>query len=198
MAREEAEGRLGLAMKSLRAARADRPRPHLDDKILAGWNGMMISAFAKGAQILGDERYLNAARRAADFLRQHLWREADATLLRRYRDGEAAVEAFLDDYALLATGLLDLYETSFDRRDLDWAERLAERALELFEDREHGGFFSTREGSSDLVLRLKDDYDGAEPSGNSTMTLALLRLARMRDRADFAQAAERTLASFAA
>ena len=193
---EEAGRRLTLAVKSLLEIRTERPRPHLDDKILAGWNGMMISAFAKGAQILGDERYLRAARKAADFLRQNLWREADSTLLRRYRDGEAAVEAFLDDYALLANGLLDLYETSFVRRDLDWAERLAERALELFEDREHGGFFSTREGSSELVLRLKDDYDGAEPAGNSSMALALLRLARMRNREDFATAAERTLTAF--
>jgi uncharacterized protein YyaL (SSP411 family) len=194
---EEAELRISLAVKTLLDVRAQRPRPHLDDKILAGWNGMMISAFAKGAQILGDERYLNAARRAADFVRANLWREADGTLLRRYRDGEAAVEAFLDDYALLAAGLVDLYETSFDRRDLDWATKLAERAIQQFEDREQGGFFSTREGSSDLVLRLKDDYDGAEPAGNSVIALVLLRLARMRDRPDLAKAAERTLALFA-
>jgi uncharacterized protein YyaL (SSP411 family) len=197
LAPEAAEQRLELAVKSLLAARAERPRPHLDDKVLAGWNGMMISAFAKGAQILGEERYLEAARRAADFLQQNLWREADATLLRRYRDGEAAVAAFLDDYALVAAGLLDLYETSFERRDLEWAQRLAERALELFEDREQGGFFSTREGSSDLVLRLKDDYDGAEPSGNSSLAMVLLRLARMRDREDFRTAAERALAASA-
>jgi uncharacterized protein YyaL (SSP411 family) len=193
---EDAGRRLALASQRLLEIRADRPRPHRDDKILAGWNGMMISAFAKGAQVLNDARFLAAARRAADFLRAQLWREADSTLLRRYREGEAAVEGFLDDYALLANGLLDLYETSFDRRDLDWAARLAERAIELFEDREQGGFFSTPKGGPELVLRLKDDYDGAEPSGNSAIAVVLLRLARMLDREDFERSAERTLAAF--
>jgi uncharacterized protein YyaL (SSP411 family) len=193
---EDAGRRLALASQRLLEIRADRPRPHRDDKILAGWNGMMISAFAKGAQVLNDARFLAAARRAADFLRAQLWREADSTLLRRYREGEAAVEGFLDDYALLANGLLDLYETSFERRDLDWAARLAERAIELFEDREQGGFFSTPKGGPELVLRLKDDYDGAEPSGNSAIAVVLLRLARMLDREDFERSAERTLAAF--
>ena len=176
--------------------RSRRPRPHLDDKILAGWNGMMISAFAKGAQILGEKRYEQAARDARDLLRRHLWREADATLLRRYRDGDAAIEAFLDDYAALINALADLYETSFDAADLTWASQLAERAMALFGDKEGGGFFSSPANQSDLVLRLKDDYDGAEPSGNSVMALALLRLARITGRNDFRAAAERTLEAF--
>jgi len=187
--------------------RAKRPRPHLDDKILAAWNGMMISAFAKGARILGPgnqdaPRYEAAARRALDFLREKLWREADAKLsddklLRRYREGDAAISGFLDDYACVATAAIDMYETTFDEADLRWAERLAERAMELFEDREQGGFFSTEDDQADLVLRLKDDYDGAEPSGNSAMALALLRLARITGREDFRLSAERTLRAFA-
>ncbi len=137
---------------------------------------MMISAFVKGARILKEPRYELAARGAIDFLRHKLWREPDSTLLRRYRDGDAAIEGFLDDYAFLALALIDMYETSFDPADLDWAVRLAERAIELFEDREQGGFFSTQAAKADLVLRLKDDYDGAEPSGNSAIVLALLKL----------------------
>ena len=176
--------------------RGDRPRPHLDDKILAGWNGMMISAFAKGASILNEPRYAEAAKRASAFLYEKLWRESDATLLRRYRDGDSAIEAFLDDYACLTNGLIDLYEGTFDRGALAWAEVLAAKAIERFED-PSGGFFSTPEGQSDLVLRLKDDYDGAEPSANSVMTIALLRLARMRNRDDFRDSAERTLKAFA-
>jgi len=183
------------AREKLLQIRSQRPRPHLDDKILTSWNGLMISAFAKGAQILDEPRYAEAARSARTFLRTHLWRESDSTLLRRYRDGDAAIEAFLDDYAFLLNALVDLYETDFDPADLAWAARLAERAIERFED-PAGGFFSTPVGQSDLVLRLKDDYDGAEPSGNSVMALGLLRLARITGRADFQSAADRTLQAF--
>lgn len=158
----------------------------------------MISAFAKGAQVLGEPRYAQAARQAREFVRSQLWRASDATLLRRYRDGEAAIEGFLDDYANMIKALVDLYETEFELSDLEWAEQLAARALELFEDPVGGGFFSTAEVQSGLVLRLKDDYDGAEPSGNSAMALALLRLARLRDREDFRRAAARTLEAFGA
>jgi len=175
--------------------RSARPRPHLDDKILAGWNGMMISTLAKGAQVLNEPRYEQAARRALDFIKRTLWREMDATLMRRYREDEAAIEGFLDDYAFLALALADMYETSFDRSDLAWAVKLAERAMELFEDAEAGGFFGTT-AASELVLRLKEDYDGAEPSGNSAMALALLRLARLTGRKDFGDSAERTLRAF--
>jgi uncharacterized protein len=186
---------LAKAREKLLRVRASRPRPHLDDKILAGWNGLMITAFAKGAQVLDEPRYEQAARRALDFIRAQLWREVDSILLRRYREGEAAIEGFLDDYAFLALALLDMYETSFQAADLTWAIRLAERAMELFEDREQGGFFSAPRDSQ-LILRLKDDYDGAEPSGNSGMALALLRLSRMTGREDFRSSAERTLRAF--
>jgi uncharacterized protein YyaL (SSP411 family) len=176
--------------------RSHRPRPHLDDKILTSWNGMMISAFAKGAQILGEPRYEQAARDARNLLYRHLWRQADSTLLRRYRDGDAAIDGFLDDYAALINALVDLYESAFDPADLTWAAQLAERAIALFQDTEGGGFYSSPANQGDLVLRLKDDYDGAEPSGNSVMALALLRLSRMTGRNDFRTAAERTLEAF--
>ena len=192
---QEVRATLKTACAKLLEIRAARPRPHLDDKILTGWNALMISAFAKGAQTLNEPRYAEAARQAANFIRREMWDEARGVVLRRYREG-AAIDGFLDDYAFLAGALLDLYETEFDARDLAWAVNLAERGIELFEDRENGGFFSTAAGETDLVLRLKDDYDGAEPSGNSAMALVLLRLARMLDRDDFSRAAQRTLEAF--
>jgi uncharacterized protein YyaL (SSP411 family) len=192
---EEARAVLKSACAKLMEVRGARPRPYLDDKILAAWNGLMISAFAKGAQALDEPRYADAARGAANFVRRRMWDEARGVLLRRYRE-DAAIDAFLDDYAFLCLAMLDLYETDFDARDLEFAVTLAERAMALFEDRENGGFFSTSASGADLVLRLKDDYDGAEPSGNSAMALALLRLARMTDREDFLRSAERTLSVF--
>jgi uncharacterized protein YyaL (SSP411 family) len=186
---------LQQASAKLLEIRSRRPRPLRDDKVLSAWNGMMISAFAKGAQILNEPRYAAAARASADFLRRHLWDEQRQILLRRYRDGESAIDGFLDDYAFCGLGLLDLYEATFAAHDLAWAVRLAERAIELFADAAHGGFFSAT--GDDALLRLKDDYDGAEPSANSGMALLLLRLARMTDRADFRAAAEHTLRAFA-
>ena len=193
---DETRSLLEGAKGRLMDRRARRPRPHLDDKILAAWNGLMISAFAKGAQALGEDRYADAAAAAAKFVRDRLWVESRGVLLRRFRDGESAIDGFLDDYAASILGFLDLYETRFEGADFEFAVRLAERAIELFEDREQGGFFSTGAGAENLVLRLKDDYDGAEPSGNSMMTMALLKLARMTDREDFRTAAGRTLEAF--
>jgi hypothetical protein len=192
---EHVRNQLKVASAKLLEIRARRLRPLLDDKILSSWNGMMISSFAKGAQILGEERYAQAARAAVDFLRRHLWDDQRQILRRRYREGESAIDGFLDDYAYVGLALLDLYETTFEARDFAWAVTLAERAIELFEDRESGGFFSTLDDGA--LLRLKDDYDGAEPSGNSGVALLLLRLARMTGREDFRAAAERTLRAFA-
>mgnify|MGYP001794090895 CR=1 FL=1 len=123
--------------------------------------------------------YAEAARAAADFLRRHLWDDSRQILQRRHRGGESAIDGFLDDYAYSGLALLELYETTFEARDCAWAMRLAERAIELFIDTANGGFFSTAGGAEDALLRLKDDYDGAEPSGNSGMAMLLLRLARM-------------------
>jgi uncharacterized protein len=185
------------ARRRLLDARSRRVRPHLDDKILTSWNALMISAFAKGAQVLGEQRYADAALRAAEFVLKHLYDPGTATLLRRYREGDSAIPGFLDDYAFFIQALLDLYETGFNTYHLELAMQLAERMRELFEDTEHGGFFGTAEGDSNLILRIKEDYDGAEPSGNSMATLALLRLARLTGRSDFGNAAERALLAFA-
>jgi len=199
MTPDKVQALLRRGAEKLMEVRATRVRPLRDDKVLAAWNGLMISAFAKGAQILNEPRYANAARAAVDFIRRHLWRESPRVLLRRHREGESAIDGFLDDYAFTGLGLLDLYETTFEARDFEWAVVLAERAIELFGDPENGGFFSTPASgadSGDLILRLKDDYDGAEPSANSAMALLLLRLARMTGREDFRVAAGHTLQAF--
>jgi hypothetical protein len=156
----------------------------------------MISAFALGGAVLDESRYAGAARRAAEFLISSAWDPATGTLLRRYRQGESAIPGFLDDYALFTQALLDLYEAQFDRRHLELAIRLTERMRERFEDRAVGGFFSTAEGDSSLVLRVKEDYDGAEPSGNSVAILNLLRLTQITNRAEFREPAELAVKAF--
>jgi uncharacterized protein YyaL (SSP411 family) len=156
----------------------------------------MISAFAQAGAVLGEDRYRDAARRAADFVIGRMYDPKAGTLLRRYRDGEAAIPGFLDDYAFFTQALLDLYETQFDPRDLEHALKLTEKQRELFEDKTNGGFYTTA-GGADLVMRMKDDYDGAEPSGNSIAMLNLLRLAQMTDRADLRESADKALNAFA-
>ncbi|HOK45742.1 MAG TPA: thioredoxin domain-containing protein, partial [Bryobacteraceae bacterium] len=197
IAEEELSQALDSAQRKLLEARSRRPRPHLDDKILTSWNGLMISAFAKGAKVLDDSRYLDAAVRAADFLLRRMYDGERAALLRRFRDGDAAIPGFLDDYAFFVQGLLDLYEAEFDVRRLDPAVKLTDAMLERFEDREHGGFYGTAEGETRLVLRMKDEYDGAEPSGNSVATMNLLRLAEITGRDSYREAAARALRAFA-
>src|SRR5208337_980258 len=162
-------------------------------KILTAWNGLMISAFAKGAQVLDELRYRSAAQRAATFILTKMYDAKTGLLQRRYRDGEAAISGFLDDYAFFIGALLDLYEADFDPDHIETAMALTDKMRELFEDQTEGAFFSTAAGDSSLVLRMKDDYDGAEPSGNAVALVDLLRLAHFTDRAEYREAAERTL-----
>jgi len=194
---DEIREALDRASETLLAARGKRPRPHLDDKILTSWNGLMISALAKGGAVLDEPRYAEAARRAAEFLIANMYHPAGGILLRRYRAGDAAIPGFLDDYALFAQALLDLYEAQFDRRHLELALHLTEKQRHLFEDPARGAFFSSPEDARDLVLRVKEDYDGAEPSGNSVALANLLRLAQVFNREDLRASAERLLAAFA-
>lgn len=184
---------LAESREKLLAARNSRPRPHLDDKVLTSWNSLMISALAKSARVLHSNEYLAAAQRAADFLLRTMYSKETGVLLRRYRKGDAAIPGFLDDYAFFILALLDLYEANFDPRYLQIAVDLAQRGLSAFEDQENGGFFSTSATDPHLVLRIKDDYDGAEPSGNSAATEALLRLAQMTGEISFRERAEKSL-----
>lgn len=193
---EEISALVARAKAKLFEVRAKRPRPHLDDKVLTSWNGLMISAFAKGYTTLGDESYLRSAQRAADFILNTLYNPTHHTLLRRYRDGEAGIEGKLDDYTFFVQGLLDLYEASFEPKYFTAAVALTQTMMSLFEDREHGAFFSASENDKSVIIRMKEEHDGAEPSPNSIAALNLLRLAQMTDRSDFRQSAERTLQFF--
>jgi uncharacterized protein YyaL (SSP411 family) len=193
---EQVESAMRAAEKTLMTARGKRTRPHLDDKILAAWNGLMISAFAKAGAVLGEDRYLDAARRAVDFIASRMI-DSKGTLHRRFRDGETAIPGFLDDYAAFIQGLLDLYEARFNPDDLQLAVKLTTRMVDLFEDRESGGFFSTSGDDPNLVMRIKDDYDGAEPSGNALAALDLLRLASVTGNTAFRESADRALQAFA-
>ena len=192
----EVAASIAASKATLLALRSKRVRPHLDDKVLTAWNGLMISAFAKGGAILSEPRYTQAARRSADFILSRMYDPKTGILLRRYRQQDAAIPGFLDDYAFFAQGLLDLYEADFHLPYLLNAIRLTEKQLDLFEDKVGGGFFSTAVGDSSLVMRIKDDYDGAEPAGNSVTAYNLLRLAQMTDRQDFRDAADRLLRAF--
>jgi hypothetical protein len=185
------------ARQVLLEARGKRPRPHLDRKVLSSWNGLMISAFAKASAILGETRYLEAAQRAMSFLLSTMYDASSGHLQRRFCEGEAAIPAFLDDYAFVAQALLDLFEASSDPACLRTAIDLAKRGFKQFEDTTDGGFFSTTDSAPDLLLRMKDDYDGAEPSGNSVATDVLLRLAHLTGEDDFRVSAQRSLSSFA-
>jgi uncharacterized protein YyaL (SSP411 family) len=176
----EADEALRRAREALMARRATRPRPHLDDKILTAWNGLMIAAFARAARVIdGAESCLAEARRAATFLREHSWNASGGTLLRRVRQGEAGIEAYAEDYACLVFGLLELFQADADPVWLEWAIALQRRQDELFWDPIEGGWFSTTGRDESVLLRLKEDYDGAEPSVSSVGLLNLLTLTHL-------------------
>jgi hypothetical protein len=243
---------LASAKDKMLTVRAQRIRPHLDDKILASWNGLMLGAFARAGIVLGDEKYLVAAEKNLQFLRDKLWvnsgstlpltpalspgerekrsqlsgettvvsgstdsqptdkaqllsplpkgegqgegkRGAVGTLFHRWRDGERDAVQLLEAYAFLLDGVIHLYEATLNPAHLKFAGELADAMLAKFYDPANGGFWQSPTGTNDLILRVKDDYDGAEPSGNSVATLALLKLAAITGRDDFREAGEATL-----
>ncbi len=192
---QAAEARIEGIRQRLLEARNGRPRPFKDTKILADWNGLMIAALAGVFRVTGEERYLKAGARAAEFIRSAMRGPGGGRLLHVYSGGEARVQAFLDDYAYLAKGLLALYEAGFEPRDLEAALELTERAVELFWDKGDDGFFFTSEATG--LARRKELYDGAVPSGNSVMFMNLLRLARLTGRRELEDRASRLAATFA-
>src|SRR5437773_11126673 len=195
---DEVHQSLTRARERLFSIRAKRPRPHLDDKIIAAWNGLMISAYARAAQLLDEPRYLEIATRAANFTRKQLWGDSRKLLFRSYRDGCGNIEGFADDYAFVVRGLLDLYEASFDIEWLKFATQLQETQDRLFFDEKNGGYFSTSGKDESVLLRIKDDNDSAEPAGSSVAALNLLRLAQFRDdpAAAGAERARKTIDAF--
>ena len=159
-------------------AREKRIRPHKDDKILTDWNGLMIAAFAKAGYILNEPKYIQVAEKAVEFILNQM-KNSEGRLLHRYREGGADILAFIDDYAFLIWGLINLYEATFETSYLKNAIMLTEEQLKLFWDSSIGAFFFTAEDAESLLTRQKETYDGAIPSGNSVAMLNLLRLAQL-------------------
>ncbi|KAE8744851.1 hypothetical protein FOCC_FOCC008492 [Frankliniella occidentalis] len=184
--------------------RGRRPRPHLDDKMLTSWNALMISGFAKAAQALGDDRYAERAVKAAQFVKKHLYDAANKRLLRScYRGDNGGViqianpiGGFLDDYAFLIQALIDLYETTFDANWLEWALQLQEVQDALLWDEGSAAYFTSPNTDQTVILRMKEDQDGAEPSGNTVSAWNLLRLAALLEQPALHERAERLLAIF--
>ncbi len=174
-----------------------RPRPQLDDKVLTAWNGLMIAAFARAARVLGvGPHHLASAVRAATFIKQTMWQAATGRLLRRYRAGDAAIGGYAEDYAYLIFGVLELFQATGDAEWLTWARALQARQDELFWDAESGGWFSTTGADPSVLLRMKEDYDGAEPSPTAVSALNAWTLAHLTGEAAYATRAAEALASF--
>ena len=180
-------------------ARLDRPRPQRDDKILTSWNGLMIGAFARMSRVLSEgEPYLTAARRAAAFLRERMWNADSGVLLRRYRDGHAEIDGYAEDYAYLIAGLLELFQADADPMWIEWAIALQHRQDELFWDDSAGGWFSTTGRDSSVLVRMKEDYDGAEPTASSVSVMNLMVLSHLVHDPQWTERMERTLRYFGA
>jgi uncharacterized protein YyaL (SSP411 family) len=187
---------LSAARSKLFAEREKRIRPHRDDKVITAWNGLMISSLAYGGTALGERKYTEAAERSAGFILNTLHK--DERLMRYYRDGRVIGKAFLDDYAFLIMGLLDLYEATFDAKWLIEAKKLSEEMIRLYADSNGGGFFLAGKDGEKLIARTRPSSDGVVPSGNSVAALALLKLGRLTMSAHFAEQGDKVLEAFSA
>lgn len=185
----------GPLLEQLRGFRERRVRPLTDRKILAGWNGLAIASLARGYAVCGDHELLRLAEGAADFVLSRLVRE-DGRLLRSFHAGSASIPAFLEDYAFLSWGLIELYQATFDRRRLDSALRLSEEMIRLFDDPAGGGLFDTGSDAEKGLLRMKNPYDGVTPCGNSVAAEVLIRLGGLTGNADLERRGESVLAAF--
>ncbi len=194
----EIAARLARARETLFAVRSRRPRPHLDDKVLTAWNGIMISALARGARVLRESALTDAATRSANFLWEHLRDPGTGAMRRRFRDGEAAGAGQLDDYVYPALGFLDLYGATFDAVWIERSVLMMEQALERFGDDTDGTLFESPADDPHVRIRMKDDFDGAEIAGNSVAAWVLVTLAALLDREPWRQRAQRLLDTYAA
>ena len=193
---DDVRAALAAARRTLFEARSARPRPHLDDKVLAAWNGLMIAALARAAHVLDGAaavRSLGAATRAAVFARERLWDPERRILRRRARGGDVSIDGYAEDYAYLVRGLLELFQTGGDPAWFDWAVELQARQDALFWDPEGGGWFATTGDDPSVLLRVKEEYDGAEPAAGSVAVDNLLTLLQLRDDPDAAARVEKTL-----
>jgi hypothetical protein len=183
--------------KKLFPVREKRVHPIKDDKILTDWNGLMIVALAKASQVFDELEYSAAARKAADFIIRNL-QDARGKLIHRYREGEASIDGFLDDYAFFTWGLIELYEAVFETKYLRYAVDLTNKMLAHFWDEQLGGFYQTADYSETALVRTKGVYDGAYPSGNSAAALDLLYLSRMTGETRFEEKAAQLMHAFSA
>lgn len=195
---EDVEAALVRGRNVLLKRRESRPRPHLDDKVLTAWNGLMIGALARAGRVLENgTAELAMATRAAEFVRDRLWIDKPGTLLRRFRSGEAGVEGYAEDYAYLIFGLLELFQAGGDPRWLTWAIELQRRQDTLFWDRDDGGWFSTTGNDPSVLVRLKEDYDGAEPAAASMSAWNLFAITRLTGDQEMSDRLVNTLAASA-
>ncbi|KAK3855356.1 hypothetical protein Pcinc_038240 [Petrolisthes cinctipes] len=192
---EQCEAALERARVILFEARRQRPRPHLDDKMITAWNGMMLGAMARAGAVLGEVKYTQRALEAANFIKTNMYH--DGKLLRAAYSGPenqvslgSSIAGFVDDYAWMVRGFLNMYETTLDCEWLVLAEQLQDKQDELFWDKKGTGYFMTQSGDDSILLRIKEDQDGAEPSGNSVSAGNLVRLAPLLARPDFTEKAE--------
>ena len=192
---EELIVRLGKIRNTLFENREKRVHPSKDDKILTDWNGLMIAALARASQVLDEEKYLQGASKAADSILREM-KTDDGRLYHRYAKGERAVLGFLDDYAFLVFGLIELYEAGFDENYLHISIELTKTMIEQFWDDKNGGFFFTGKNAEEAVSRLKQAYDGAVPSGNSVALYNLLCLSHLSGETAFENYAEKLLKTF--
>lgn len=186
--KQEVKRRLEEMRKKLFVFREKRIHPYKDDKILTDWNGLMIAALAKGAQVFDEPKYAEAAKNAVNFILKNLMR-GDGRLLHRYREGQAAVPGNVNDYAFLIWGLIELYEATFEVRYLQNALDLSNGLIKHFWDEKEGGLYFTADDSEELLIRWKEVYDGAIPSGNSVAVLNFMRLSRMTGNHEFEEKA---------
>lgn len=193
---EELKKKLAQARQKLFAVREKRVHPHKDDKILTAWNGLMIAAFSRGARVLQEEQYAEVAEQAVRFIKEKLVRD-DGRVLARYREGEAAFLGYLDDYAFLVWGLMELYEATFKVEYLQDAKKFTKEMISLFGDGENGGFYFYGKDGEELLIRPKEIYDGAMPSGNAVAAWNLVRLARMTQEELFEKQVEKLFQTFA-
>ncbi|MCC7417387.1 MAG: thioredoxin domain-containing protein [Acidobacteria bacterium] len=201
---EEVAATLVRGRSRMFEARCQRPRPRRDDKVLTAWNGLMIGALSRMARLASgrDESrgasapYLLAAARGATFVRERLWVAGTQTLLRRYRGGHAEIEAYAEDYACLIFGLIELFQADASPAWLEWAIELQHRQDELFWDDAGGGWFSTTGRDPSVLLRMKEDYDGAEPTASSMSVMNLLMLSHLVDEPAWSVRIEKTLRLF--
>ncbi|XP_026172029.1 spermatogenesis-associated protein 20 isoform X3 [Mastacembelus armatus] len=195
---------MASARAKMAEVRKGRPRPHLDTKMVASWNGLMLSAYARVGAVLGDKAFLERAVQAGSFLKEYLWDAERQTILRSCYHGDKMevqqisppISGFLDDYAFIICGLLDLYEATLQTEWLQWAEELQLRQDMMFWDDQGGGYFCSDPSDSTVLLQLKEDQDGAEPSANSVSASNLLRLSHYTGRQEWHQRSQQLLAAF--